>query len=151
VDLINQAIVDGDALRDLGKEFHCSEDALWRHKQSHISKHVQPVHPAPVMVHSILAELASMRERARDVEDEALLNGDPNLILKAIREEARIIESLIKLASLVSDRDIAMRKEIVRLEKNPEWIALRYKLGMALKPYPEAFKAVKEVLRESGN
>jgi hypothetical protein len=122
-----------------------SEDALKRHKESHIpeellkSTNIQEIANAD----SLKQQLKDIREKAYSLLDKAEAAGNtkaygpPSAYLKEIREQIKLMAEL--------EGRLASQPQITIIN-HPEWVELRTLIVTALDPYPQAKQAVIDAL-----
>lgn len=132
----------------IGREYGLSRDSVRRHRRNHLSPAVKAIATrrqtkgARKAVDRIYAYL----ERAEAVLDSEAEAGNTKRVLEALREARGQVELLAKLTGELDERpQIAT---VVNVATSPEWLTIRSVLADALRPYPEAARAVS--LRLSG-
>lgn len=70
---------------------------------------------------------------------------------KRVSAAVRVRAALGWLSQMHKFSELRVLSEAKPAELNPEWTKLRYAIGVALKPYPEALKAVGQALKEAGH
>lgn len=143
VDEINRLLLCSDSYRDIARQFGLSKDALARHKDGHIpevlskSKDLKEIVDADSLFSRVEEEAGFVRE----MRDAAKAEGDIELALKAVDRALKCIELYAKVNGLIQDQPT------VNILVLPEWLALKDRIVAALRPYPEALKAVRDALR----
>jgi len=135
---IDQALVNGKGLRETSALFRVSEDALSRHKESHIPETLARAAGAEEVARAdgLLSQLAALQADARRIGQKAETAGDLRTALAGIRELVRIMELTAKLVGQLDERPQ------VNVLVAPEWLTVRSTLIRTLEPYPEARRAV---------
>lgn len=139
-DEINSLLASTDAnFAAISRQFAgISEDALKRHKESHIAAslvNAEGIKEA-AEANTLLADIRSLREKATTILEKAEKAGDLKTALLGIREARGCIELLAKVEGQLHDNPQ------ITIINNPEWVELRTLIIMALEPYPEAREAV---------
>lgn len=139
-------------MRALAIRFECSPDALQRHRQKHLTPQMMAAilaaqKPSEVDLEAlqrsesegILAQLVTQRARLQQHSDLALELGDAG---GAVAAERAIISNLELVAKLLGS--IVQRHEVTRTSIliSADYLQLRQSLIAALRPYPEAARAV---------
>jgi hypothetical protein len=120
-----------------------SEDALKRHKGSHIpaalvkAESIKEVAKAE----TLLDDIRALREKAAAILEKAETAGDLKIALLGIREARGCIELLAKV-----DGQLKEGPQITIIN-NPEWVELRTLIITALDSYPDAKEAVVYAIR----
>ncbi len=143
---IDDALVSGQSLRAIARQFGVSKDAAGRHK-AHVSHAL-----ATLVAEREQAGARSALERFEDLYDDAQAvlraakeDGKGSLTLQAIDRLERITTQLAKLSG---ELDESPKVQVVNLSTSAEWLATRQALMEALAPFPEAAQAVAGRLRE---
>jgi hypothetical protein len=141
---IEKALVAGNPLRDIARRCRVSKDALARHKERHLPKHLVLAKEAQTAADatSLLQHVEELRDRALRILAEAETSSDLRTALSAIREARGCVELLAKLAGELREGNT------VNVLVMPEWAHIRSTIVTALRPYPEARAAVASVLKE---
>lgn len=146
VEEINSQIASQEKLADISREFAVSEDALSRHKDKCIIKSLaaSPNTKDVINGDNLLDQLQDARASALDLLDKAIAAGDtkiygpPSSYLSEIRQQIKLWAEL--------EGKIATQPTINILVL-PEWLSLKERIVAALRPYPEALRAVRDALR----
>lgn len=140
---IDQALVNGKGVRETAALFRVSEDAVGRHKETHLPSTLVKAAVAAEVARAddLLGQLAALRQDARRIGTKAEDIGDLKTALAGVRELVRIVELTAKLIGELDERPQ------VTLVTAPEWLAVRAALLEALRPYPDARSAVAARLR----
>ncbi|MHC9540426.1 MAG: hypothetical protein AB9903_12990 [Vulcanimicrobiota bacterium] len=160
---INKALINNAVIRGISREYDISEDALTRHKKSHIpellakSQEIQEQKAALIteavqekeaqetgQADSLLTQLKELMTRTERIFTKAEEAGDLRAALQAIREGRGNIELLGKLIGELQDG------VTINLYNHPVWIDLRAVILTALAPYPEAKEALVNALARLG-
>lgn len=147
-DEIDKLLIPSDAnFAAISRDFAVSEDALGRHKESHIpnellkSNDIQEIAKADVL----LGQLNEAREKTLSLLDKAekaantRAYGPPVAYLKEIREQIKLLAEL--------EGRLAAQPQI-NITLNAEWVELRTLIINALEPYPDARQAVVNAIRK---
>ena len=156
---IDLAIVSHVAMRRIAERFNVSPHAAWRH-----SKHLGPELKAAIAL--------KLTIRQRDIGSVVLEEGASTIEqLKAVRAPlfsrylaavdtgddravsalaGRLHESLQISAKLAGELVPAISTQIQNIMLSPDYIRLRGDLLAALRPFPEAARAVADVFRRAG-
>jgi hypothetical protein len=143
--VIDQALVQGEAFRNVTERCSVSTAAIFRHYHAHIPQHLRQAHAAQEVsqANSLLAKVVALEADAKRLQGLAEDTGDLKTALQAIRELVRIIALQ---ARLIGELDDSPTVNVLVL---PEWQALRGALFQALAPYPDARAAVATALLPS--
>jgi len=144
---INRRLVSGNSIAGISRDFAVSEDALGRHKESHVPKTLaaSPSTEDVINGDKLLDQLKEARQKAVNLLDKAInaadtrVYGAPSQYLGEIRQQ-------IKLWAELEGR-LASQPHITIIN-NPEWVELRTVILIALDPYPQAREAVINAIRE---
>jgi hypothetical protein len=144
--------------RVLAKRFNCSHDAIQRHRRKHLSPQMKAAiltaqRPSAVDLESlqrsegegILAQLVVQRARLQQLSDMAMDLGD---VRAAVAVENSTTANLTFVAKLLGQ--LVQHVEVTRTSVlvSPDWLRIRQSLITAVRPYPEASRAVGAVLCE---
>ncbi|MGB9793340.1 MAG: hypothetical protein ACPLRU_02490 [Desulfofundulus sp.] len=143
VEEINKALLSGDSLRNIARQFAISKDALFRHRQ-HLPADMVKAQEAEEVARadSLLDQVTELKDRALAILDKAEQAGDSRTALLAIREAKGCLELLAKLLGELHEQTT------VNVLISPQWVSLRAVILQALEPYPEAKLALAQALRE---
>jgi hypothetical protein len=144
-------------LKTIAAKFGLSKTALSRHSTNHMPPQVKAVMLAtgrttPVDLdelrrtesEGLLATAVALRARLYRQLDMAEEVGD---LRAAASLDGRILDSLSFVAKLLGEISTHTQTTITQLTISPEYLSLRAALVQALQPYPEARKAVSQVIR----
>jgi hypothetical protein len=154
--LIEVGLTHGTPLRVLAKRFDLSHHAVGRHARNHLS----PVQRAAILAaqkptavdldalrtsesEGLLGSLVAQRARLQQQGDMALELGDVRACVaveSAITSNLALVGKL--LGQLVTRHDVRHTSILV----SPDYLRLRQALVLALKPYPDAARAVSAAL-----
>ena len=139
---IDEALLAGEAYRSIAQQFAASPDAVYRHKQGHLPRHLCQAKAAHDMSQAdvLLGKIRTLEEDARRIQATAEQTGDLRTALQGVRELVRMVELQGKLLGELQD---GAHVNVLVL---PEWLHLRTAILIALAPYPEARAAVATVL-----
>lgn len=135
---IDTALVAGDALRGLSALYRVSEDALARHRDSHLPTRLVKAQAAQEVAQAddLLKEVRALRAKSYSLLLAAEKAGDLRTALAGVREARACLELLAKLMGELDERPQ------VNVLLAPEWITVRSAMVAALGPYPDARVAV---------
>ncbi len=144
---VDRALVAGDANTRLSSVFAVSEQALRRHKASHLpAKLVMAEKAAEVAeADNLLEQVGDLQRRTMAVLEAAEASQEHRTALAAIREARGNLELLAKLVGQLDERPV------VNLNISPEWLELRTVIVGALAPYTEARGAVLRAIEGAGD
>lgn len=119
-----------------------SEDALKRHKESHIAASLVKAEGIKEVAeaNTLLADIRALREKATTILEKAEKAGDLKTALLGIREARGCIELLAKVEGQLDDRPQ------INVLINPEWISLKSQIITILKEHPAALEALADAL-----
>lgn len=147
---IDRALVEGESLRNVAKQFAISPWAAFRHKREHLPGALVKAHAAEEAVQGaahgddLLARLEALTRDVQRIKASAEQAQDLRTALMAVRELTRILELLAEM------RQELDRRPVVNLHLSGEWAAVRAVVVGALGAYPEARIAVVEALKLKG-
>jgi len=131
---INQALIEGQSLRNIAKQFEVSYSAVGRHHKEHLpcsllkSKRIKEITEADNIIERLVILTNETMEIYRQVKREK----DYDLALKAIARAEKQAELQAKLLGELQ------QEGAVNITISAEWIELRAVILQALDPYPEA-------------
>ena len=139
---IDEALVAGEAFRNIAQRFAASPDAVYRHQQGHLPQALVQAKEASEVSQAdgLLAKMHALEADAKRIQGAAEKAGDFRTALQGIRELVRIIELQARLLGELKDGTT------VNLLVLPAWQELRAVILLALVPYPEARAAVATAL-----
>jgi hypothetical protein len=106
---IERAIVGGEPLRDIARQYGVSKDAVARHKSDHLPRTLVKAHDAQEVVRAgglmdylqrRQAGLEQMDEDVREIQQEAKRENDRHGVLEAVKTRAGIVSKQLQLADL---------------------------------------------------
>lgn len=141
---IDQALIAGEAFRDIARRCRVSKDAIARHK-AHLPAHVAKAAEAQTVAQAddLLASVQRLRERLETALTKAEAARDVAALAREARETARL---LLEVEGRL--RQGAHVQVAVALVQSPEWVSLRSRMLRALEPFPDARQAVIASLSE---
>jgi len=144
---IDRALVAGEANTRLSSVFAVSEQALRRHKGSHLPAKLVMAQAAEEAAEAdtLLDQVGGLQRRALAILDRAEEAGELRTALSAIREARGNLELLAKLLGELDERPV------VNLNVSPEWIELRAVIVGALDAHPDARGAVLAAIEGAGD
>lgn len=145
-------------LRVLAARFECSPDALQRHRHNHLTPQMAAAilaaqKPSEVDLEQlqrseaegILSQLVVQRARLQQQSDLALELGNASGAVAAERAITSNLELVAKLLGTLVQRHEVMRTSVLI---SADYLKLRQVLIAALRPYPEAARAVGAALHD---
>ena len=137
-DAIDKALVANAANRRIAAQYAVSEQAIRRHRESHLPQKLTKAEAAAEVAQAddLLREVRALRSKAYALLLKAEAAGDYRTALAGVREARGCLELL---AELEGELD---RRPVVNLLVVPEWLTVRRALLAALATYPEARVAV---------
>jgi hypothetical protein len=144
---IDRALVAGEANTQLSSVFAVSEQALRRHKGSHLPARLVMAEKAQEVAQAddLLDQLKDLQTRTLAILEAAETTNQHRTALSAIREARSNLELLAKLLGELDERPQ------VNLTLSAEWLEMRTAILVALEPHPEALRAVVGALEAEGN
>lgn len=130
---IDEDLIRGRTIRDIGRRYDIDKSAILRHKQNHLPAHLikaekkEERHSA----NSLMEDISRLKKRAERIAEQAELKGDYRTALVGIRELTRIIEILARMQGEIQNQNIS-------ITLNAEWIELRTIILNTLDEFPEA-------------
>jgi len=139
---VDQALVAGEAFRDIARRWRVSKDAVARHK-AHLSAHIAKAAEAETVARAddLLGQVRYLHGKALGVLDKADKEGDGRLALGAIREATN---TLRLLGEVLGQLQQGPQVNVLVL---PEWTRVRSAVLETLTAFPEARIAVAGALR----
>ena len=103
---IDQELLKGQSLRDVGRKYTLTKDALRRHKNSHVSAALAKSYEANVVlsVDGIMRQMSDLTATMRDTYDDARQGGEVREIVRAANSLREGLEMLAKFQLLLMDR-----------------------------------------------
>lgn len=134
---INRELIAGASKRTVANRYGLSPAAVQRHK-AHIPKTLAKAkeHKEVVQADSVMGDISMIRSRLLTLLDIAEREGDIKNTCTVIKELRSTIELLAKVSG-----ELETKTEINIIQNNT-WIEIRTCVIDALKPYPEARRAV---------
>ncbi len=144
---INRALVSGEANTKLSSIFAVSEQALRRHKSSHLPTKLVMAHEAEeaAQADNLLEQLGDLQRRTLAILEVAEKTRQHRTALSAIREARGNLELLAKLLGELDERPT------VNVLLSPQWLELRAVIVGALEPHPDARESVLRALEGAEN
>lgn len=154
--LIDPALVHGVAATTLANKFRLSHDAITRHAANHLT----PTQRAALLTASepskidlerlrrsesegLLASLLAQRARLQQVIEMAVAAGD---LAAATSAEKAMTQSLSLTARLLGQLVSISEHRSTHLLTSADYVRMRHALTAALRPFPEAARAVAQAL-----
>jgi transposase-like protein len=148
----------GVSVRNMAKKFGVSKDSLWRHRRGHmpqalVADLLQRGQPTPIDVEalkkeeseSLLSNIVRQRREIYDLLQECRELGDARA---AVGCHSQINANLKLAARCLGELQMGGATTVNNLLISPDYVRLRALLLKALRPYPEAVKAVAGALRQ---
>lgn len=145
---IEAAIAGGMSNAEAGRRWGMSREAVRRHKDAHLSPALRAVVAGRESAGAVKAldRLEALYAKASSVLDAAEAEGKASLSLAAIRELRGIVELLARVTGELDERPTV---QVLNVAASPEWDALRGVVLGALRPFPDAGRAVALALTEA--
>ena len=142
VDEINKRLISGESYRSIAKQFEASESAIYRHKESHIPEVLLKSNEIKYIISadSLLKKVKEEEDFVREMRVSAAADGDIKVALTAVDRALKCIELYAKVLGIIKDQPT------INIALSSEWIELRTTIVTALKPFPEARRAVIDAL-----
>lgn len=141
---IDKALLAGEPLLALSRQYGLSRDALRRHQGSHLPAAAAKAQEAAEVVHgdSLLGQLTALQNEIHGIKTKALAAKDLRTALASIRELTRIVELTARIQGEIQET------QVVNVLINPAWIDLRAVILKAVMPFPEARRAIISALEQ---
>lgn len=141
---IDQALINGDSLRNVSKQYAVTAAAVFRHNANHLPAALTKAHEAKEIARGddLLAQVREIQSRALSILDRAEGSGDLRTAVLAIREARGNLELLAKLLGKLQQEGTTNINVLV----TPEWLEIRAVIMAALIPHPEASASVVNAL-----
>ena len=141
---IDRALVGGEANTQLSSLFAVSEQALRRHKGSHLPARLVMAEKAEEVAQAddLLTQMQDLQRRTLAILEAAESTNQHRTALSAIREARSNLELLAKLLGELDERPLT------NILVSAEWVSVRTAMMEALGPYQQARIAVAERLSE---
>ena len=150
-DAIDRDLVGTANLREIAAKYRVSQDALGRHKATHLpeklakaeaGRQVKEARGVVAEGLDVVAQLRAINSVTFRIMQEARERNDGELALKAVDRVQRQIELQAKLLGDLDERPV------VNILIAPEWVTIKTVLFKALLPYPAARVAAAAALVE---
>jgi len=140
-DELDSAIVAGQTLRAIGKQYGMSASAVLRHRDRHLSPALAAMaaRREEEAASGLVAQVRQLVRRADELYTAAAKDGRSSAALAALKEMRGSLELLGKATGELKD---ASPVTVVNLQTAPEWLAVRAAIFAALMQYPDARAAV---------
>ena len=140
---IETAIVAGISNRSIALQFGTSHMAVQRHATDHIQQEIKNSQAAQEEARGldIVKQLKEINDITREILKQSRGISTHEITLKAVARVEKQLELQAKLLGAIDDRP-------VNIYITPEWIAIRTVIVQALKPYPDARRAVAAALAQ---
>jgi hypothetical protein len=135
---INRRLARCDSIAGIARDFALSEDAIGRHKDSHLPKNLiaSPSVDEMTQADRLLCQIEQYKTEIAEMKDEARSEGNIELALKAVDRALRCIELQSKVRGLIQDRP-RINLTQVNVYDSPEWSRVGSMLSEVLDPYPQ--------------
>jgi transposase-like protein len=139
---INQALLRGESIRNVAKQYGLGESSVFRHKRDHISSVLVRAQEAVQIAQadSLLDQVKSLQTKALALLEQAEAAGDLRTALAGIREARACLELLAKLQGELA------QEGTINVTLSPEWLSLRTVILQTLDPWPQARLAIAEAV-----
>ena len=144
VNTINQKLVSGVPLRDLEKAYDIGRMSLSRHREKHIPQTLAKAQAVKeqTAADDLLNRVESLFDQSQELMNVARQNGKYSPAVSAIKECRSCLELIGRLLG-------ELKSGVhIDIHYNPQWIELRSTIYDALKPYPDARRALVERLED---
>jgi hypothetical protein len=112
IDEINRRLISGDSIVGIARVYAVSEDALWRHKEKHISDLLSKSNDLKAELgNQTLAEIRSLKTRAMEILIQAQEAGDLKTALLGIREARGCLELVFKAEGRIQEQSINVKQQ----------------------------------------
>jgi hypothetical protein len=152
---INLALARGVSVRALARRYRLSIDSLFRHRQNHLPPQLRASLIAgpdldgvdldklrETESQSLLANLIALRGRLFAIVDVAEEAGDGTMLARIAGQLHNNLEITARLVGSLSNGHTSITNVLIQ----PQYVEMRVELVEALRPYPEAARAVAAVL-----
>jgi hypothetical protein len=141
---IDRMLVGGRPLRETSALYRVSEDALGRHRDTHLAPvlAIEQIAVDAAEAGDLLSQVQGIQKRTLAILKKAEDGDKLALALAAIREARGNLELLARLEGKIRDQ------QTVNILIAPQWLDLRAVIVRTLDPYPEARQALASVLAE---
>jgi hypothetical protein len=153
---INLGLARGVSTRALSRRYKLHSDALLRHRKNHLPPQLR----AALLIgpdldidldklretesQSLLAHLVALRGRLFQILDVAEEGGDGNMLSRIAGQLHNNLEITGKLLGDLTSGHTTVTNVLIQ----PQYISMRVELVNALRPFPEAARAVAAVLHQ---
>lgn len=153
---INLALARGVSVRALARRYGLSIDSLFRHRKAHLPPQLRAALIAgpdlsidldklrETESQSLLVNLVALRGRLFQILDVAEEGGDGNMLSRVAGQLHNNLELTGKLLGTLSSG----HSNVTNILIAPQYIDMRVSLVNALRPFPEAARAVASVLHQ---
>jgi hypothetical protein len=151
---VDLALARGVSVRALASRYKLHRDALYRHQKNHLPPQLRASLIAgpdlsidldklrETESQSLLANLVNLRGRLFSSLDVAEENGDGNMLARVAGQLHHNLEITGKLLGDLSSGHSSVTNILIA----PQYVTMRIELVNALRPFPEAARAVASVL-----
>jgi hypothetical protein len=140
-DAIDRELVAGRSMRSIAQRHGVGEYAVARHRDNHLSAALVATvrNSEGRRARTLLSRVEGIVSEAESILTGAKDSGKVSAALAAIRELRGLYELLGRLTGeLKPDNAVT----VVNVQQDPEWLAIRSRLLLALAPFPDARSAV---------
>lgn len=147
--LVERDITAGVPNTQVAAKHGLSKDAVRRHRDRHLSAALRGVLTKrdDQLGSRALDRLEGLYGRAEGILDAATAEGKAAMSLAAIKELRGIVELLARLTGELDERPTV---QVLNVSTSPEWVEVRSRLLVSLRPYPEAAAAAALALEATG-
>jgi hypothetical protein len=151
---INLGLARGVSVRALASRYQLHSDALYRHRTNHLPPQLRASLIAgpdldidldklrETESQSLLVNLVALRGRLFQILDVAEEGGDGNMLSRIAGQLHNNLEITGKLIGSLSSGHTSVTNVLIQ----PQYVSMRIELVNALRPFPEAARAVASVL-----
>jgi hypothetical protein len=153
---IDLALARGVSVRALARRYRLSIDSLFRHRKNHLPPQLRASLIAgpdldidldklrETESQSLLVNLISLRGRLFSILDTAEENGDGNMLSRIAGQLHNNLDITARLVGSLSSGHTTINNVLIQ----PQYVDMRVCLVNALRPFPEAARAVAAVLHQ---
>ena len=140
-DELDSAIVAGQTLRAIGKQYGMSASAVLRHRDRHLSPALAAMaaRREEEAASGLVAQVRQLVRRADELYTAAAKDGRSSAALAALKEMRGSLELLGKATGELKD---ASPVTVISVQASEEWQQIRAVILSTLMAYPEARQAV---------
>jgi len=146
---LDQQLVQGTPDTQVAARFGLGKDAVRRHRINHLSASLKALRgrgPGATGERA-MDRLEGLYAAAMAVLESGMTEGKATMTLAAVKELRALVELLAKLTGELDERPTV---QVLNVATSPEWLEVRGRMLGALRPYPEAARAVVAALEPGG-